>query len=77
MMDNRTFKVAGTVDDLLELIQQQPDYLFNIEVSNADITVNLSGSIGDTVKFENLLLNTNITVMDVKKVVKILVLKML
>ncbi len=65
--DNRTFKVTGTVDDLLELVQQQPDYLFNIEISNADISVNLSGSIGDTTKFENLLLNTNVTVMDIKK----------
>lgn len=53
----QSVRLSGTVNDILDFIKQKPDYLFNVEASALNMTVKMSGSIGDTKNFKNVLLN--------------------
>ncbi|MBQ7413671.1 MAG: AsmA family protein [Alphaproteobacteria bacterium] len=64
---DKSFKVTGTLDDLLELVAQKDDYLFNLEVEGIDMTAKISGSIGDTKNFTNLFLKAEIGGNDIRK----------
>ena len=58
---DKVFKLTGTLDDLMDLLHQKQDYLFNLEIIGAEMTTKLSGSIGDTKKWEDILLNIDMT----------------
>lgn len=66
-MNNQSFKVAGNLDSLLDLLRHQQDYKFNIDITAANAAVKLLGNIGDTTKFTNLLLNVDITGQNIKQ----------
>ncbi len=55
------FKISGTVDSLWDFILEKSDYLFNVEFDGAGSVVKLSGSIGNTRTFKDLLLNVDIS----------------
>ena len=69
-VSGKPFKITGTLDDLLELVAQKDDYLFNLVVEGADMTAKISGSIGDTKTFTNLFLKAEMTGNDVKKTLR-------
>ena len=58
---DKVFKLTGTLDDLMELLNQKQDYLFNLEIVGAEMTTKLSGSIGNTKTWEDILLNIDVT----------------
>lgn len=66
------FKVSGTIDSLWDFIMEKPDYLFNIEFDGAGLLAKFSGSIGDPRTFKNLLLNVDISGMNLKKTVEVI-----
>ncbi len=51
--DGNAVKVAGTMNDLLDLLRQKPDYVFNLTVDALGGTAKISGKIGDTVAWRN------------------------
>ena len=63
----QTLKITGTLDDLFKFIQKEPDYLFNVEIVGMEATLKLSGSIGDTANFKNLLLNIELQTPSLKQ----------
>ena len=63
----QTLKITGTLDDLFKFIQKEPDYLFNVEIVGTEATLKLSGSIGDTANFKNLLLNIELQTPSLKQ----------
>lgn len=65
--NGKNIKISGTVNDILDLIKQKPDYLFNLEITAFDATAKISGSIGDTNSFKNILLNVNLSGMDLRQ----------
>ncbi len=50
-------KVAGTMNDLFDLLYHKPDYVFNMTVEALDATAKVSGKIGDTVNWSDMLLD--------------------
>jgi len=50
------FKISGMVNNLMDLVMQKPEYMFNLDVLGADMSIKLSGNIGDTQNFKNLYL---------------------
>ena len=60
-IDSIPFKISGTVDSLWDFILEKPDYLFNIEFDGVGSVIKLSGSIGNTRTFKDLLLNADIS----------------
>ena len=60
-VNDKVFKLTGTLDDLMELLNQKQDYLFNLEIVGAEMTTKLSGSIGNTKTWEDILLNIDMS----------------
>ncbi len=73
--DNITMKVSGTTNSILDFIQQKPNYLFNVEVQALNATAKISGSIGDTKDFKNMLLNVSASGSGLSKTAELLGIK--
>lgn len=66
--NKQNIKLSGTLNEVTDLILQKPDYVFNLEVDAFNLKSQISGSIGNTKDFSNLLFNLTSTVSNVKNI---------
>ncbi len=55
--EGNAIKVMGTMNDLLDLLRQKPDYVFNLTIESLGITTKISGKIGDTERWRDFLID--------------------
>ncbi len=66
--NKQNIKLSGTLNEVTDLILQKPDYVFNLEVDAFNLKSQISGSIGNTKDFSNLLFNLTSTASNVKNI---------
>ena len=67
VVQNKTIKISANLDSLLKLIQQKPDYAFNIDASFSGMTAKISGTISDISQLDGILLNVTLTTSNLRQ----------
>ncbi len=66
--NKQNIKLSGTLNEVTDLILQKPDYVFNLEVEAFNLKSQISGSVGNTKDFSNLLFNVNSTATNIRNI---------
>ncbi len=56
-----SMKVSGSFNSILDLLQQKPNYAFNLDVQALDATANISANVGNIKELSDILLNINVS----------------
>lgn len=59
--DGISMKISGSLNNILDLLEQKPDYAFNLEVQAVGATAKLSANIGNIKDFSDILLNVDVS----------------
>lgn len=63
----KSFHVAARLDNLLDLMEQKPNYSFNIQIGAFDAETTLSGTIGNVADFSDIYLNVMMKGNDIRQ----------
>lgn len=66
--NGRTVKMTVNFGDFIALVTRRPNYSFSATIDAFDARIDLSGTIGDTANFDNMLFNLSIEGKNLKKV---------
>lgn len=59
--DGKTIKLSGNIGDIAALIAKKPNYAFSMTVEAFEAIAKISGTIGDTAKFSNMMFNVSVS----------------
>ena len=65
-----SMKVSGSFNSILDLLQQKPNYAFNLDVQALDATANISANIGNIKELSDILLNINVSGNNIQQTLK-------